>query len=172
MFLRYVAANDISGKRVRISMVLRHVMKRVAISCCGRPPEEGENATRGELQRHRRQRVVLQKAAGEGRVGGEGWSRRPSPGNGRDGARRRAPSGGRVPCTAGGPSGPAIRRGAGRRAARGCAAAGAGTPRSPGSLHAAPALAAHFVERIADLQERAAFDGIDQNREAVAILDH
>ena len=54
----------------------------------------------------------------------------------------------------------------------GRAAAGAGTPRSPGSLHAAPVLAAHFVERIADLHERAAFDGIDQNREAVAILDH
>ena len=62
--------------------------------------------------------------------------------------------------------------GGGRRATRGRAAAGAGTPRSPGSLHAAPVLAAHFVERIAYLHERAAFDGIDQNREAVAILDH
>ena len=70
MFLIYVAANDISGKRVRISMVLRQVMKRVAISCCGRPPAEGENATRGELQRHRRQRVVLREAVGEGLVGG------------------------------------------------------------------------------------------------------
>jgi hypothetical protein len=72
MFLIYVAANDISGKRVRIFMVLRHVMKRVAISCCGQPPEEGENAARGELQRHRRQRIVLRKAVGEGRVGGDG----------------------------------------------------------------------------------------------------
>ena len=70
MFLIYVASNDISGKRVRISMLLRQVMKRVAISCCGRPPAEGENATRGELQRHRRQRVILREALGEGGVGG------------------------------------------------------------------------------------------------------
>ena len=47
-------------------------MKRVAISCCGRPPAEGENTTRGELQRHRRQWVVLRKAVGKGRV--SGWN--------------------------------------------------------------------------------------------------
>ena len=39
-------------------------------------------------------------------------------------------------------------------------------------LHAAPVLAADFVQRRADLAERAALDRIDQHGEDVAVLDH
>lgn len=70
MYLIHVTSNDISGKRVRVPMALRHVMKRVAGLRCGRPSEEGENAACGKLQRHRRQWIILREAVGEGGVGG------------------------------------------------------------------------------------------------------